>query len=555
MKVNKTALYFSPIRHNYVDFCETIQRLTGIKIRKPCRLAGRGMQIGVDFAATVQEVLDRLAVHYYNLIIVDCRHLPHDEADAKGQEEALHALLDALAAEGSAERAYPFARIAVLVGDADEPRVDRLIFNMGERHVGGCLRDLSLSPRLVGELAEEARLDFFERVWSFCEKTFLTRCTGKKAIAAAGGGITGIYYELGVLKCLDDACDIGVGDFDMYFGISAGAIVTGLLANGYAIDDMIANVSGVRSDWPMRLRLSWKNLNFGALPKRILMAQQDFATYLLDAVRGRVDLNVFSALWSYERALGPMFDNSDLEEFLRQMFSRPGCTNRFDELDCELYVGATDQDRRTHVLFGDGDFKHIPISQAIQASSAAHPFFSSVEVEGHYYTDGIVTRTSNIKAAIDKGADLLFLIDPFLPQVSSAPGFNARHGNVWLVEQDLKTLAYTRFSQIRAEVLRQNPSVSAYTFVPSNRMRRLMSQNPFIGQNLHPIVCEAYRSTYRRLKQIEYNLSGELASHGIKLDLKPVEKKVKVLRKARRADVRMVLDLEPPPKKGRKSAA
>jgi len=549
VQARKFALFFSPIHHNFVDFCESAQQLPWIKSKDPCRLTGRGLALGFDLAVTVEEALERLAVRYYNLIIVDCRHLPHDESDAQSQEGALHELLDALAAEESIEKAYPFSRVAVLVGDADEARVDRLIFNMGERHVGGCLRDLSLSPRLVGEHAAEARRDFVERFWRFCDQRLVKKRSGKKAIAAAGGGITGIYYELGVLKCLDDACDVDIGDFDMYFGISAGAIVTGFLANGYDIDDMIANVAGVRNDWPKRLHLGWRNLNYAELPKRILMAHQDFASYLVEAVKGQADLSMFSALWSYERALGPMFDNSELEEFLRAMFTRPGCTNSFAELDCELYVGATDQDQRTHVLFGDGDQTHVPISQAVQASSAAHPFFRSVEVEGRYYTDGIVTRTSNLKAAISKGADLIFVIDPFLPQVSSVPGFNARHGNIWLVEQDLKTLAYTRFSQIRDELLRRNPQVRAYTFVPSNRMRRLMSQNPFIGQNLHPIVCEAYRSTYRRLRQIEYKLGGELASHGIALDLSPVEKKVRVLRKARNPDVRMVIDpLEPKPK-------
>jgi NTE family protein len=194
------------------------------------------------------------------------------------------------------------------------------------------------------------------------------------------------------------------------------------------------------------------------------------------------------------------------------------------------------------VLFGDEDLDHVPISQAIQASAAVHPFFPSVEIEGRFYTDGVVTRTSNMTTAIRKGADLVFVADPFVPLISEEPGFNARHGNLWIIEQDFKTVAFTRFRRISEQVLKQNSHVSAYAFVPSNRMRRLMSQNPFVARNFHPIVCEAYRSTARRLHQMKYRLKGDLAAHRIELDLDLVNYRVEALRSARKADVRILLN-------------
>ncbi len=223
--------------------------------------------------------------------------------------------------------------------------------------------------------------------------------------------------------------------------------------------------------------------------------------------------------------------------------NKSGQTNDFRELGPELYIGATDQDRREAVLFGDVGFDDVSISRAVQASAAMHPFFPSVEIGGRFYTDGIVTRTSNLRAAIDYGADLVFVIDPFVPLISEEPGFNRSHGNMWVVEQDYKTMSYTRFSQARKELQRTNPDVNTYNFVPSNRMRRLMGKhNPFISRNFHPIVCEAYRGTYRRLKQLEYKMRGELASHNINLDLGPVEEKVAMLRQAKQPDVKLLLD-------------
>jgi len=208
----------------------------------------------------------------------------------------------------------------------------------------------------------------------------------------------------------------------------------------------------------------------------------------------------------------------------------------------ELYIGATDQDTREHVLFGEPGFDDIPISRAVQASAAMHPFFPPVEINGRYYTDGIVTRTSNLRAAINHGADLVFVLDPFVPLISEDAGFNARHGNMWIVEQDYKTMSFTRFSQARQELARANPFVNTYTFVPSNRMRRLMAkQNPFVSRNFHSIVCEAYRSTWRRLKKLEYKITGELAGHHIRLDLSEAADKVEKLRELKRADVRVLL--------------
>ena len=163
-----------------------------------------------------------------------------------------------------------------------------------------------------------------------------------------------------------------------------------------------------------------------------------------------------SLMSSYSILFGPMFDNGELEAVLREQFTRPRHTNDFRKLRTKLYVGVTDQDRREHVLLGDSGYEDIPISKAVQASSAMHPFFPSVPIHGRYYTDGAITRTSNIKAAIQKGADLVFVVDPFLPLISEEAGFNARQGNLWVMQQDIKTLAYTRFAQISEEVLRQH---------------------------------------------------------------------------------------------------
>lgn len=542
---SRHILVYAPSPETFKELCLSVRKQPWIESEigeNECWWEGRGLQFEIDMVDRLEKAVEMLHAGYYNLVMVDCRHVPIESVDHEKQEQGLHAFLDVLDNERDIERRYPQRRVAILVGDADEDRVDRLIFDMGKRHVGACLRDMSLSPRPVGG-KNAARVRFIDQIWSHCNKVLVGARHGKKAISAAGGGITGIYYELGVLKCLHDAFDADIRDFDMFLGISGGAVVTSCLANGISIDEIIAKIGDLDKTWNYRLKLSWRQLNVMEVPRRVYLMQREMVRYAMRMLKKEDELSVASVFGLYAVLLGPIFDNAQFEKAMRKLFKKSGQTNDFRELRPELYIGATDQDRREPVLFGDVGLDDVPISRAVQASAAMHPFFPSVEIGGRYYTDGIVTRTSNLRTAIDHGADLVFIIDPFLPLISDQPGFNRSHGNMWVVEQDYKTMSYTRFSQARRELLRTNPDVNTYNFVPSNRMRRLMGkQNPFISRNFHPIVCEAYRGTFRRLKQLEYKIRGELVSHNIRLNLGPVEEKAEALRQAKRPDVKILLD-------------
>lgn len=541
----RTALLLAPQQPQSVELCEALQRQPGLRTKledRGCTCRGKGLALRIEVVRSAAEALDLLRQEYYNLLMIDCRNASRNGDDASAREREVMGFLEALRREPDRERRYPFRRIVVLVGDPDAARADRLIFALGELHVGACVRDRSLTHAHTGAQQAQARARFVAELWDHCRRTLTETRRGLRAICAAGGGLSGLYYELGVLKCLHDASDLDVGSFDMYFGISAGALVTAGLATGFSIDELIAKYGGLDRGWPYRLRLEWRHLNLAAVPQRLVLAQQALLQYVSRLVRHEDELSVAAILGIYGNLLGPIFDNRPLEEGVRRLLSIEGRTNDFRELPRRLYIGATDQDRREHVLFGDVGWDDVPISKAIQASTAMHPFFPSVEIKGRYFTDGIVTRTSNLRAAIDKGADLVIVVDPFVPLISDRPGTNARMGNMWIMEQDYKTMSFTRYEQARNEILRRSSKVSIYTFVPSNRMRHLMSnQNPFVARNFHAIVCQAYSSTYRRLRVLEYKLAGEMASHGLSFDLAPVAAKVAKISAARKPDAALLL--------------
>jgi hypothetical protein len=74
-----------------------------------------------------------------------------------------------------------------------------------------------------------------------------------------------------------------------------------------------------------------------------------------------------------------------------------------------------------------------------------------------------------------------------------------------------------------------HPAVTMVSFLPSNRMRRLLATNPISTANFDPIVTQAYASTYRRLERMAYRFGPALAEHGIELTLDTAARKVQLI--------------------------
>lgn len=545
-----TLLYLAPLRRTFDELTGSLERMSWIKGREVGRehhWVGAGLDVRWEITTEAAEAAARTRYRYYALVVVDCRQLADEsEGDAAQQEAVLHEFLERLRAERDNDRRFPFERVVVLIGGADTDRTDRLLFEAGAHHVGMCLRDGGLAPGLAAGAAPRARAEFLHHLWDLAQTLLTGRKVTRSALCCAGGGITGIFYELGVLKCLQDAfVDFDLRDFDSYFGISAGSIVTTLLANQLSVDELIDRFGAGRSS-EIDVELTLRHLNVRDLPMRLRATTAQLISYARQVAVGNERLRAAQLLWQLATMLGPIFRGDAIERRYARFLGQGGRTNDFRELPCELYVGATDQDARKHVLFGDADHRDVPISKAVQASTAIHPFLSSVEIGGRRYTDGFVTRTSNLTAAIRGGANLIFVIDPFLPMVSEAPGATARNGLLWGVLQDYKTVAYTRFEQVSDTLLRQNPHVTCFTFVPSNRMRRLMARNPMSTADFDAVVVEAYRSTFRRLRRLESKLGPRLQEHGISIDLVPVAATVERLRAQRLPSARALFSAASP---------
>src|SRR5438309_12027728 len=62
----------------------------------------------------------------------------------------------------------------------------------------------------------------------------------RRALVLAGGGIIGVFYEIGVLAALEEAFPPGPFNqhFDLFVGTSAGAVTAAFVANGAQPSEM-----------------------------------------------------------------------------------------------------------------------------------------------------------------------------------------------------------------------------------------------------------------------------------------------------------------------------
>ena len=516
----KRVLYHGPSLDAFSGLVEALRNAPGCQLvgGDPAILDHDGARCAWVPALDPAALLERLRHEYVNLVVLDLRG-PPDHLAVRA-EQAI-AVLEALDRTADVEERFAFHRTLVLVSGGASAATDELIRRLGGLGVGRVVR--SRRPPAKSTTPSAADVSFAAELSAEVRKILFARRRGSRALCAAGGGIAGIFFELGTLKCIDDCLPgASVNDFDMFFGISAGAVVLGLLAAGYSVDEYMAAVAGVEggriSALDLRLfRLG--HLDVRGFRRRAAVAARTTAGGVWSAVTGESPPSRESLLFDYADLVAPPFRGDRFEEVLRDVLTAPGATNDFRQLSRRLFVGATDQDRREHVLFGDETHDHVPISLAIQASLSLNPAFSATEVEGHFYEDGAVTRTSNFVEAIRRDATLILVLDPFVPYVARVPGFSNLRGVLYNLDQNIRTVSYTRYENTRNWVLRKHPDVSAYTFVPANRLRRLMSTRPMDHRPYLEIWSGAYQSTLSRLRRLEHRLAGDFAAHGLTLDL------------------------------------
>jgi predicted acylesterase/phospholipase RssA len=347
-------------------------------------------------------------------------------------------------------------------------------------------------------------------------------------LALAGGGPLGAFYEVGTLHAISECFEsLDLTNLDMYVGVSSGAMIAAGLVNGYDTADMgLVFIHNASQEFPVRPGLFLRPA-FGEYLRRLNaipgLAADIFMQYLRDPGKDWAE-----AIDPIGRLLPTgLCDNRPFERFLAQMFSAPGRTNDFRQLRRSLYIVATELNSGYSVRFGEPGQDHVPISRAIQASTALPGLYPPVPIDGHTYVDGALMRTMNASLLLDEGADFVICINPLVAfDASSAPrrygdarkDLDLTHGGLPVVlSQTFRALIQSRMKVGMRTYKQSYPTTDVLLFEPDRGDDELFFKNVFRYADRKRLAEHAYQRTRRDLYSYADALEPLLARHGIRL--------------------------------------
>jgi len=344
----------------------------------------------------------------------------------------------------------------------------------------------------------------------------------KIGLALAGGGPEGAIYEIGALRALDEAVDgLDLNHLFVYVGVSAGAFICANLANDLTTAQMCrAIVSTEPGEHPFVpetfLTPSFREIlrSGQAAPRLLVQSIWDWLTHMRD-------LTLVESLTRLSQALpSGVFANQPIREYLEKIYNIKGRTDDFRKLGKTLVVVAADLDSGQAVRFGEPGLDHIPISQAVAASSALPGLYPPVEIDGRHYVDGVLLKTLHASVALEKGADLLICINPIVPVDTVRTvetGFLRRgqlldHGLPSVLSQTFRTLIHsrlevgmaayeTRFKD--ADVVLFEPHRDDYLMFFTNIFPNTISLTVPVAVPLTSIPCASFPIRFRTTRLLK----------------------------------------------------
>jgi NTE family protein len=352
---------------------------------------------------------------------------------------------------------------------------------------------------------------------------------GRFGLALAGGGPLGAFYEVGCLHAIEEAFDgFQLTDLEMYVGVSSGAMIAAGLANGFDTADMglvfIHNASNEMKFSPALFLMP----AFREYARRIAGAPGMLADIAREYLRdpGKDWAEIIDPLG---RLLPTgICDNRPLERVMARLFAWNGRTNDFRKLGPKLYIVATELNTGHSVRFGEPGFDHIPISRAIQASTALPGLYPPVAIDGHVYADGALLRTMNASILLDAGVDFIICVNPLVAfDASSAPrpphGFppdehDLSHGGLpTVLSQTFRSLIQSRMQAGFKSYKQRYPHADVLLLEPDPGDGELFFQNVFRYADRRRLAEHSYQRTRHDLLQQADALQPLLQRHGITL--------------------------------------
>jgi len=351
-------------------------------------------------------------------------------------------------------------------------------------------------------------------------------------LALAGGGPLGAIWEIGALCALDEAiAGRALADCDAFVGVSAGSFIAAGLANGMSPRELCTSFienEGEAHDVfepALLIRPAWGEFvqRLATLPGVALRAAWH------GGLKRRSALAVLEQL-AHALPAG-LFSGARIDAQLRRQFARAGRCNDFRRLRRKLVLVATDLDSGRSAPFGQPGWDHVPISLAVQASSALPGLFPPVEIDGRHYVDGALTKTLHASVLLETGVDLLLCLNPLVPfDAREAPRRRVLSlgqsqiprlvdgGLPAVLAQTFRSLIHSRLELGMKGYERSHPDTDIVLLEPDARDAEMFFANTFGYARRRWLAEHAYQRTREQLRARRVALASQLARHGLALD-------------------------------------
>jgi len=380
--------------------------------------------------------------------------------------------------------------------------------------------------------------------------------TPKFALALAGGGPLGAIYEIGALCALQESMvGIDFARLQHYVGVSAGGFIAAGLANGITPQQLFS------------LFIEDRKHQTEAFDPACLLtpAFSEFfsrglrlpALLMASAWHGSVGRQSFMRVLERLSPSLPtgIFSNQQIDTELTRLFAKPGRTNDFRQLKGRLTLVATHLDSSSAVSFGRVGWDHVPISKAVQASSALPGLFPPVEIDGQHFVDGALIKTMHATVALDDGVDLMLCLNPLVPFDASAPQTSSSTPAPWatpgaiphiadgglpaVLSQTFRSLIHSRLVLGLKAYEQAYPNTDIVLIEPNHRDPELYLANTFSYSQRRHLAEHAYQQTRQLLRSRQTGLSAKLGYHGITLNHAVLDDNQRHLCPPRRAPTRI----------------
>jgi hypothetical protein len=232
-----------------------------------------------------------------------------------------------------------------------------------------------------------------------------------------------------------------------------------------------------------------------------------------------------------------LYSGSGVNDYVEGVLADSGRHNDFRLLDRELYITATDLDSTERIVFGEKEWDDVPISKAIECSTALPIVYKPVDLKGRQMVDGGIRSTTNVDIAVERGAKFIVVVNPIVPYVNdfektipTVTGNRARRvsdmGLPAVANQTFRLIAHARLHQSVAQWQERYPGVDIVLVEPEPT-DELMFGTPIMDYSRRlTIARHGFESVTATLAQ-DYDRYSEIAErHGLEISERRVRRVV-----------------------------